>query len=192
MTITEKKISNAIKYFAKNTNNVGRTKLFKLLYFWDFYYFEKHGKSITGFKYFAYPFGPVPKDLYENIDAGVLPKYLETEIDIIDETEYDEEDGFKRFKVVPKNKNIDLEVLTPYEKEEMEKVAEIFKYASAKDMTEASHYHNMPWKKTIDTKGQFAEIDYMLGKSKDTPFDEEEIKERMFLQNELTHNGYNR
>jgi len=192
MTTVENKILNAIKYFVINTQKVGRTKLFKLLYFWDFYYFEKHGKSISGFKYFAYPFGPVPKELFESIDNDKLPDYLDSQIEIVEDTEYENDDGFKRFKVVLKNKVIDLDVFTPYEKEMMQKVVEIFKYASAKDMTEASHFHNMPWKITIDKKGEFSEIDYMLGKSKDTPFDEEEIKERMFLQNELTHNGYNR
>lgn len=191
MNITEEKILNGIKYFIKNTNNVGRTKLFKLLYFWDFYYFEKHGKSITGMTYFAYPFGPVPKNLYESISRDELPDYLKSQIIILEDNRYDEDDGFKRFTVKLKNKNIDLEYITPYEKESLDKVVEIFKYATAKEMTEASHFHNMPWKITVDTKGMFSKIDYILGRSKDTPFDEEEIKERLFLQNELTHNGFN-
>ena len=161
MTLKEEKILNAIKYFAKKTKNVGRTKLFKLLYFWDFYYFEKHGKSITGFNYFAYPFGPVPKDLFEKINKGRLPDYLNSQIKILEDTEYDEKDGYKRFKILLKNNEIDLNVFTPYEKEQLERVVEIFQDSSAKDMIEASHFHNMPWKKTIDTKGQFAEIDYM-------------------------------
>jgi uncharacterized phage-associated protein len=192
MTYTEEKILNAIKYFVKKTKYVGRTKLFKLLYFWDFYYFEKHGKSITGLTYYAWPFGPVPKSLFEQIENDRLPDYLKSEIAIIDDTDYDSIDGYKRFKIMTKNDKINLDVFTPYEKQELERVVEIFEDATAQQMTEASHYHNMPWAKTIKEKGEFAEIDYMLGKSKDTPFDEEEIKERMFLQKQLTHNGNNR
>lgn len=191
MTIANHKILNGIKYFIINTKNVGRTKLFKLLFFWDFYYFNKHGITVTGLKYFTYPFGPVPKNLYESIVEDNLPDYLSKDIAIIDDTDLDENDKYKRFKVMLKNKSIDLDVFTPYEKNELELVSEIFKDATAKQMTEASHFHTMPWKITVETKGMFAEIDFMLGKSKDTPFDENEIKERMFLRNNLTHNGYN-
>lgn len=192
MTTAEFKILNAIKYFVINTKNVGRTKIFKLLYFWDIYYFEKHGKTATGYNYYVYPFGPVPKDLYENIKNNTIPEYLNKELEFIDDTQIDDDDGYKRFKIQLKNKMIDFDVFTPYEREELERTAYIFKEATAKDMTEASHFHNTPWKITKDTKGEFAEIDYMLGKSKDTPFDEEEIKERMLLQSQLTHSGYNR
>jgi len=192
MTTTEKKILNAIKYFVKHTNKVGRTKLFKLLFFWDFYHLAKYGKSITGYKYFTYPFGPVPKSLFDIINNNDLPTYLSSHLDISDDNEYDDIDEFKRFKINLKNKEIDLGAFTPYERQVLEKVAEIFKYATAKDMTEATHFHNTPWKITMETKGKFKEIDYLLGRNEETPFDDEEIKERLILQTELSHNGYNR
>ena len=191
MNLREQKILNAIKYFVKNTNHVGRTKLFKLLYYWDIYYFEKHGKTITSYKYLTYPFGPVPKELFDQINEDKLPDFLKKEILIIDDTDTDTDDGFKKFKIALKNKNIDLDVFTPYEKEYLTLVVEIFKDAPASLMSEATHFPNTPWKITLDKKGKFQEIDFLLAKSKDTPFDEEEIKERMYFREQLLHNGYN-
>lgn len=191
MNLREQKILNAVKYFVKHTNNVGRTKLFKLLYFWDIYYFEKHGKSITGYKYYTFPFGPVPKELYDKIEQDNLPEFLKRDIIIIEDNEIDPDDEFKRFKILLRDKNVDLNVFTPYEKEELEKMVFIFKNSTAAEMIEASHFHNSPWKITLETKGKYKEIDYLLAKSDSTPLDDEEIKERMYFQETLTHNGYN-
>ena len=191
MNLREQKILNAIKYFVKHTKHVGRTKLFKLLYFCDIAYFEKYGKTITGLKYFTYPFGPVPKDLYEQIKNDNPPEYFNNNINIIEDNEDDLDDGYKRFKVLLQNKKIDLDVFTPNEKKILDDIVFIFKDATASQMTEASHFHNSPWKITLDTKGLMEEIDFLLAKSQNTPFDDEEIKERMFLRENLTHNGYN-
>lgn len=191
MRLQEAKLLNAIKYFVKNTNNVGRTKLFKLLYFWDFRFFEKHGKSITNLSYYTYPFGPVPEKLYKEINEEKLPDFFYKHFDIVENSEFDEDEEFKAFKVILKNKSVDMEVFTPYEKEELEQVAFIFKEATATQMTEASHFHNQPWLKTLKEKGKFKEIDYFLAKSENTPYDDEEIRERMFLRENLLHNGYN-
>jgi transcriptional regulator with XRE-family HTH domain len=40
--------------------NVGETVLYKLLYFFDFDYYEKYGESITGLSYVRNHFGPTP------------------------------------------------------------------------------------------------------------------------------------
>lgn len=190
MNLKDQKILNAIKYFVKHTKNVGRTKLFKLLFFWDFYYFEKHGKSITGLIYYTYPFGPVPKNIYDGIKNENLPEYYYKHLLFEEDDTFDELDEFKRFKVLLRDKKVDMEVFTPYEKEELEKVTDIFKYATATDMTEASHFHNKPWRTTIDSKGKFQSIDYLLAKSEDTPFDDQEIKERMELRKQRLQDEY--
>lgn len=191
MTLQEAKLVNAVKYFVRNTKNVGRTKLFKLLYFWEFRFFEKHGKNITNLRYYTYPFGPVPDQFYKDIVDEKLPVYFYKHFEVVENSEFDEIDDFMPFKVILKNKTIDMDVFTPYEKEELEQVAYIFKDSTASEMTEATHVHNSPWSKTLKDKGKFQEIDYFLTKSENTPFDDEEIKERMFLRENLLHNGYN-
>ena len=41
----------------------------KLLFFLDFRHFKETGKSVTGLEYFAWEKGPVPKDLFEEIEC---------------------------------------------------------------------------------------------------------------------------
>ena len=91
MNITDIKLINGIKYFIKNTKNIGRTKLFKLLYFWDFIHFKRYGTSVTGLNYFAYPFGPVPKKLYDEISSDELPEIFNEHFRIIEVKEEDDD-----------------------------------------------------------------------------------------------------
>jgi uncharacterized phage-associated protein len=44
-----------------NNGSLGKTKLFKLLYYVDFDHFEKHGAPVTGDTYIRQDFGPVPE-----------------------------------------------------------------------------------------------------------------------------------
>lgn len=51
--------------------NVGETVLYKLLYFIDFDYYEKHGKSITGLTYVRNHFGPTPAKSFVEVVEGM-------------------------------------------------------------------------------------------------------------------------
>jgi uncharacterized phage-associated protein len=187
MTLTEEKILNGIKYFVTHTKNVGRTKLFKLLYFWDFIHFKRYGMSVTGYDYYTYPFGPVPKELYDEIDRNELPVFLKNNIVII-EDETEDTDDFKKFKILLKNKKIDYDCLSPNERSILEEVAFEYKDASAKMMTEITHLRNSPWDQTRQ-KGMFKPIDYFLAIDEETQLDREEIEERFLLQKELMADG---
>lgn len=103
ITHEREKFINAIIYFAKNTNHLGKTKLFKLLYLLDFEHFRQVGRSVTGLDYYAWKLGPVPVSLNEEIeepaadlDAAVSIKpeqvinYVRTSIEAIQpfEAEY--------------------------------------------------------------------------------------------------------
>jgi len=61
--INEKKYKNLILFFAGKIRNgtLGKLKMMKLLYFLDFDYFEKYGKSVTGDEYLRFENGPVPR-----------------------------------------------------------------------------------------------------------------------------------
>ena len=191
MNIQEQKLINAIKYFVKNTKYVGRTKLFKLLYFWDFMFFEKHAKSITGYEYFTYPFGPVPDRLFKEITAEQLSEEFKKHLYFQVKANLDEKDEYPRFEVKLKNNSINFDYFTPYEKEMLELVAEIFKEATGSQMTEITHLQNQPWSITLKEKGVKMPINIRLAKSNETPFDESEIEERLYLQQNLTANAFN-
>ena len=61
--INEKKYKNVILFFANKIQNgtLGKLKLMKLLYFLDFDFFEKYGRSVTGDEYLRFEHGPVPR-----------------------------------------------------------------------------------------------------------------------------------
>ena len=61
--INQEKYKNAIIFFAQRIQNgtLGKLKLMKLLYYLDFDFFEKYGRSITGDEYLRFDNGPVPR-----------------------------------------------------------------------------------------------------------------------------------
>src|SRR3989344_6618583 len=62
-SLNHKKYKNAVIFFAKKIRNgtLGKLKLMKLLYYLDFDFFEKYGRSITGDEYLRFENGPVPR-----------------------------------------------------------------------------------------------------------------------------------
>lgn len=60
--VDKKKYKNLLLYILERENdiNLGKKKLFKLLYFIDFDYYEKHSESITKEVYVTHKFGPIP------------------------------------------------------------------------------------------------------------------------------------
>jgi len=184
------KILNGIKYFVKNTKYVGRTKLFKLLYFWDFIHFKNYGFSVTGYTYYTFPFGPVPKELYEQIENNALPSEFNNEFKIVPDDSFDDEfNNYKKFKVILKNSIVDFDRMSPIEKQTLERVAEIFKYAKAKEMIEITHLPNSPWDNTVKELGMDKPIDYKMALDKESNLDPDTIKEYMNLQKIIFYNG---
>lgn len=188
-SITEEKIVNAIKYFVKNTNNIGLTKLFKLLYFLDFMYFKEHNLSITLYDYYAYDFGPVPEELYRSIKKNILPDFLKNEVGFILDKDLESDDLFPKYRIILKNKKIDLEWFSPYEKEMLERVVEIFRDADARTMTEVSHLKNQPWDRTYNVqKKEHGIINYNLAQNENS-VDSDNNQEYLKLQKELRTDG---
>jgi len=62
MKVNLRKLMQLMVFFAHHeaVKPLGKTKLFKLLYFTDVTHLRMVGQSITGAEYLKYPFGPVP------------------------------------------------------------------------------------------------------------------------------------
>jgi len=180
-TIINIKRINAILYFAKNVKDCGKTKLFKLLYYLDFIHFKKYGFSVTGYSYIAMPYGPVPKELFEQLKTDSLPKEYEESF-FVEKEAKDEDDKYFLFHIKPRTKKVDLDWFSPSELEILEQVVDIFKESTAKDMVEASHFKNQPWDKTLKNGKIGDEIDYFLVYDKDSELSLEDLKERYQLQ----------
>ena len=157
----KEKLTNAIIYFVDNTKFCGKTKLFKLLYFLDFEHFSKTGKSVTGLEYFAWPMGPVPTKLFEELDAP---------------TELTSDSMEISTRRTPQNKEM-LDI-TPkiafkpdyFSKRELkllETLSKEYFSSAAGDMIEATHLENLPWHEVYEVQGKKQqEIPYVLALKK--------------------------
>lgn len=67
--IERQKLIEAIVFFTQSTKWCGSIKLFKLLFFLDMLNFRETGRSVTGLQYTAWPMGPVPISLFEELKA---------------------------------------------------------------------------------------------------------------------------
>lgn len=154
---SREKLIQAAVYFVSNTKHCGITKLMKLLYFLDFKHFRETGKSVTGLDYYAFEQGPLPRDFWKELrDSRGLRKDLAAAISIY------QPDESKPFEKVVARAKFDPAHLSQREKRILENVAVIFRDAQANDMIESSHLRNEPWDVTLKTKGERAQIDYML------------------------------
>jgi len=150
------KLLNALVYFSKNTKSCGKTKLFKLLYFLDFIHFRETGKSVTGLNYYAWEKGPVPQDLFFELEQP-NPDLKET-VALL--KQFGDEDD-KLCRVIAK-KPFDPKFFSYRELKIMGNLAFVFQEALAKDMVEITHLTGTPWDKTIKEKGKKKRIDYLL------------------------------
>jgi uncharacterized phage-associated protein len=153
---TREKLLNALVYFLKNTRSCGKTKLFKLLYFLDFIHFRETGKSVTGLNYYACEKGPVPQDLFFELEQP--DKDLKETVALLKQSG-DEDD--KLCRVIAK-KPFDPKFFSKRELKIMGNLAFVFQDALAKDMVEITHLAGTPWDKTIKEKGHRKLIDYSL------------------------------
>ena len=171
------KLINIIIYFAKNTKYCGLTKLFKLLHFADFLHFKETGRSITNLSYDAWRYGPVPGNLYKEFKSEKLPEDLKKSISIIN-IQYDDPLRYDRsiIKVKPKIKFDDFH-LSKREKRIVDEVATTFRDVTAKEISKISHMPKSPWHITIEQKGEYSNIDYILAINNPGSINKEEAKE---------------
>lgn len=132
-----------ISFFAERLQPF-KTKLNKLLFYTDFAHFRKIGQSITGLRYNAIQYGPVP--LNYDILFGSL-----ADLDIID-IEYDMTPFGEIEKILPNPQyKFDASLFTPTELEVMEYIADTFKNTSATEIAEISH-REPAWIENINDK----------------------------------------
>lgn len=136
------KLIQAIVYFASNTKYCGKIKLFKLLYLLDFEHFRQTGKSVTGFEYQAWKFGPVPVDLMEEWEE--FADDMASAVHIVEEKviDYDRQ-------AVKVNDGIafDADEFTPRQIRIMENLATRHRDTYSPKMIDVTHEQNGAWDK---------------------------------------------
>jgi uncharacterized phage-associated protein len=171
------KLLNAIIYFANHTKYCGKTKLYKLLYYFDFNHFKETGRSVTELEYYAWDYGPAPSQLHNELQNP--PQDIRDHITLIGMAD--------SFQGVKAKKHFDRKHFTKREMRLLEQIAQIFRDAKAEDMVEASHEDDKPWDITKKTKGMYKPIDYLLAldnSAKSITLEEakEHIKDRTQLE----------
>ncbi|MFH1029724.1 MAG: Panacea domain-containing protein [bacterium] len=149
--INEKKYKNVILFFANRiqNNTLGKLKIMKLLYFLDFDFFEKYGKSVTGDEYLRFERGPVPR-----MAEKILKEMTGKEIKV---TKIKMGAGYNDQHHVSSLQEFDMGLFTKEELLMMEDIADKWEKFSGAEMKNASH-GEAPW---IATKPDEV-IDYNL------------------------------
>jgi transcriptional regulator with XRE-family HTH domain len=146
------KLRNVLLYITEKAGakpSVGETVLYKLLYFIDFDFYEKAGRSITGLTYIKNHYGPIPAASFSGVIASMVAA---GELELT-ETPYF---SHKQKKYLPTVRP-DLSGLTAEEIKHID--AELGRLAdkTASEFTELSH-RDTPW---ISAKPK-GKIDYRM------------------------------
>ena len=149
--VNEKKYRNTILFFANKIKNgtLGKLKMMKLLYYLDFDFFEKYGKSVTGDLYLRWENGPVPK-----MAEKLIIKMTDIDIKIMKRKIGF---GYNDQQHIEALKDFNFKLFTKEELIMMEEVANKWILFSGTEMKSASH-GEAPW---IATKPNEV-IDYNL------------------------------
>lgn len=184
------KLINAVIYFAQNTAHCGKIKLFKLLYLLDFQHFQETGKSVTGFDYQAWEFGPVPVKLMKEWESfgedfmnavhieservygyqqvGLVAEAKAEYVHIESERVYD-----YQWQSVKPNPGVifDESEFTPRQLRIMQSLSEQYKDTFSPKMIDVTHAQNGAWDKVWQNgKGAFDPIPYDLGVPEEDPY----------------------
>jgi uncharacterized phage-associated protein len=183
MNIYREKLLNAVLYFAKETIYLNLTKISKLLYYLDFEHFKKTGCPSIGLDYYSFNNGPVPRDFWLEIREGNTPEDFASKLSFI----RNEDDPYKEV-TIKAIAQPDLTVFSPREVKLLQWLAEVYKEARGKDMTEVSHLPNQPWDKTCKTCGMNELIDYMLAIDDTAEVCREDAEESLKEHREVVEN----
>lgn len=149
----------------------------KLLNFFDFEHFSQTGYPSIGLEYFTFENGPVPKKFWLEIKDASLPDDLRDKV-VVNVREWGHSNKEMTF-LAKANAQVDFAIFTPREKKILDKLAFIYKDATAKQMSQISHEDNMPWEITKREKGLNQIIDYLLAIDEHSEMGKEEAIESL-------------
>jgi uncharacterized phage-associated protein len=153
------KLAAAIAYFSSKVKFPSTIKIFKLLYFLDFIHFHEVGTPVTYLDYYAWKFGPVPKDLWIAIKNDSVPGDFRKFFSIAVTTKGYNDQEKRLFK---SSGTVDLSVFSPRQVKIMDRLIDIYIEATPSDMVEATHMKKHPWEVTLAGKGENQRIDYAI------------------------------
>jgi len=182
------KLLNAILYFASNTKKPNLTKILKLLYFLDFTHFKETGYPSINLLYYTWEYGPVPKDFYQEVKDGNVPEDFADNLTIIPSNRWDQDyPGLKEY-IFRSRKKPNVGVFTPRELKIIENLCDIYRDATANQMSEITHLSKQPWDTTKKMRGLNQYIDYLLSIDDTSPLCVNEAREKLKEHFEVLEN----
>lgn len=138
--LDKSKYKQALLYFGNKipTEELGKVKLYKLLYFLDFNHCQKFGKSITGEQYRKLELGPAPEHYEQVVNEMVEDGLISKDNLPIGEPYRDRE-------IIRPREFYDFSVFTEEERATLEETAREYGQKSGKDLTALSH-DDPPWR----------------------------------------------
>ncbi|NQT31127.1 MAG: SocA family protein [Deltaproteobacteria bacterium] len=182
------KLLNAVLYFASKTKKPNLTKILKLLYFLDFTHSKETGYPSINLIYFAWEKGPVPKDFYEEVKDGNVPDDFADKLTVLPSDRWEQTHPERKEYIFKPLEEADMSVFTPRELKIINNLCDIYRDATASQMTEITHLPKEPWETTKKIKGLFERIDYLLSIDDTSPLSLEEAEERLTEHFEMLTN----
>jgi len=188
ISFERERIQNLALYFVQNTKYVSTTKLCKLFYFLDIDVYVQTGFSVTNLQYRAKPRGPVPMEIWADIQDKRRNKYtyfdlfeiIKRETRRSSKTENDE-----IYLIAKKKKTFNNTYFSEIELQILQAICKKFYESLGTEMSEESHLHGSPWKEAWkEGKGDGDLIDFDLEAR--LHYNTEEIERRKFVQNMST------
>ena len=133
--LDEKKYQNTILYFAKNIGKGsvrGKKKMYKLLFYLDFDFFEKYEKPITGTIYHKLKMGPAPS--YFDTITSDLEKNKALSI-----TKRKTAPGYNDTIVYKSLKDPDMSVFSQKEIQMLKRITDLYGGKSGTELEKLSH-----------------------------------------------------
>ncbi len=124
------KLCAMVQFFAKNNQELLKTKLMKLLNYSDMIFYKENGISISGLKYAHLPYGPVP-DNFDMLFGRMSADHI-AHIEVIFDN------GYEKHQVVSEHE-ITENALSDVEIEVLNRVNEKFKGFGSAEISEYSH-----------------------------------------------------
>jgi len=125
------RMENLVLFFCRSISMVSKTKLNKLLWYADFLAFKTHSCSLTGLPYLRFAYGPVPQHYDYCLAQFVAEGSLVSE-------EIDYGNGIVG-EIYLANDEPELSSFSEGESVVVERVVQLFKDVSAKQISELSH-----------------------------------------------------
>lgn len=143
---------NALLYVANRVERRDIHKIFKILYFADMHHLLKYGRAITGDRYIAMKYGPVPSSIYDMV------KTVRGDSWYVD-------DNLKAFfkvngQLLEPLRDADTDYLSASDIAEIESAIHTYKDADFKELTRLSH--GSAWKKTWESSNDEISVEDIL------------------------------